>query len=56
MHVLSQVLAALESREPLVQSADDPPRYLPARDPSFFSVAQVLDALPTPPAVDQVLE
>ena len=37
MHVLGRGL--------LVQSADDPPRYLPARDPSFISVAQVLDAL-----------
>lgn len=45
MHVLGRVLDALEGCGLLVQSADDPPRYLPARDPSFISVAQVLDAL-----------
>ena len=53
-----------------MQSADDPPRYLPARDPSFISVAQVLDALrsagearflapdalPTSAPVEQALE
>jgi membrane protein len=70
MHVLDTVLGALESRQLLVQSADDPPLYLPARDPSLISVAQVLDAvrsagearfvaadaLPTSPEVDRVLD
>ena len=70
MHVLSRVLDALEGRGLLVQSADDPPRYLPARDPSLISVTQVLDAvrsagearflapdaLPTPAPVQQALE
>ena len=68
-HVLQSVLDALEG-EQLTQSADDPPLYLPARDPSLISVTQVLEAvrvadeerffspagLPAPQAVDDVLE
>ncbi|MDO8925465.1 MAG: YihY/virulence factor BrkB family protein [Sideroxyarcus sp.] len=70
MHALHVVLDALESRELVVQSSDDPPTYLPTRDPSLISVAQVLETvraageerflspegLPAPPAVDAVLE
>jgi membrane protein len=70
MHVLNTVLEALEGRALLLQSADDPPLFLPARDPSLISVAQVLDAIrsagearfvspqtmPVPLPVDQVLD
>ncbi len=69
MHVLVTVLGALESRELVVQSAEEPAQYLLARDPSLISVAQVLDAvrsageerfvspeaMPTAQAVEQVL-
>ena len=69
MHSLDTVLAALESQGLLQQSAEDPARYLPARDPSTILVTDVLgavrvageaafmapDTLPTPPAVDAVL-
>jgi membrane protein len=44
-HVLNTVLEALEGRGLLLQSADDPPLYLPACDPALISVAQVLDAI-----------
>ncbi|MEO5698154.1 MAG: YhjD/YihY/BrkB family envelope integrity protein [Burkholderiaceae bacterium] len=68
-HVLNRVLEALEERALLVQTADDPPLYLPGRDPSLINVTQVLDAvrsagearffapeaLPTPRVVDRVL-
>ena len=68
-HALQTVLAALERRSLLVQSTDDPPVYLPARDPSRISITQVLetvraageekfhwpDGLPTPAPVDAVL-
>ena len=64
------VLDALERRALVVQSGDDPPGYLPARDPSLISVAQVLETVraagedrflspngsPAPPSVDAVLE
>ena len=67
-HVLLTVLDALESQQLLVQSSDDPPRYLPGRDPSLISVMQILETvrssgeerflspvgLPTPPAVDKL--
>jgi len=70
MHALQTVLDALEQRELIVPSTDDPPLYLPARDPSLISVTQVLDAvraageeryfspdaLPAPHPVDAVLE
>jgi membrane protein len=70
MHVLDTVLTALEGRQLVTQSADDPPLYLLARDPSLLSVAQVLDvvrsagevrfvspdALPTMKSVDQVFD
>ncbi len=69
-HVLNSVLDALGERQLLVPLAQDPPRYLPARDPSTISVAQVLDAvrsagesrfvsveaLPVPASVHGVLE
>lgn len=69
MHALQVVLDALERRELVVQTSDDPPTYLPARDPSLISVAQVLDTvraageerflsperMPAPEAVDEVL-
>ena len=69
-HVLQTVLEALEGRRLLLQSTDDPPLYLLARDPSLIPVTQVLetvriageerfftpDRLPAPPPVDQVLE
>jgi len=69
MHVLSTVVTALQDNKLLLQTADDPPLFLPARDPSLISVTQVLDAvrcagearffspdeLPTPAPVDQVL-
>ncbi|SBT09023.1 Ribonuclease BN [Candidatus Accumulibacter aalborgensis] len=69
-HVLQTVLEALERRQLLVQSTDDPPLYLLARDPSLISVMQVLDTvrfageerflspdrLPAPPPVDEIIE
>jgi membrane protein len=69
-HTLAPVLAALEERRLLVQSADEVPRYLPARDPSRISVVQVLDAirsagearflspdaLPTTPGVEKLID
>lgn len=45
MHVLQMVLDALEQRQLLVQGTDDPPVYLPARDPSLISVTQVIEAV-----------
>lgn len=70
MHSLQVVLDALERRELVVQSGDDPPLYLPARDPALIFVATVLDAvraageerflspegLPAPQPVDDVLD
>jgi membrane protein len=70
MHSLQVVLDALERRDLVVQSGDDPPLYLPARDPALISVATVLDTvraadeerflspegLPVPPPVDDVLD
>ena len=69
VHVLQTVLDALERQEFIVQNGDDPPAYLPARDPSLVTVTQVLNAmqiageerllsperLPTPQPVEQVL-
>lgn len=68
-HALQTVLDALERRQLVAQSTDDPPAYLPARDPALVSVTQVLDAvraagedryvsadaLPAPLAVDALL-
>jgi membrane protein len=70
MHGLLVVLDALERSHLLVQSTDDPPVYLPARDPSLITVAQVLDtvraageerfispvALSAPQPVDELLD
>ena len=70
MHALIVVLNALESHDLVVQSGDDPPAYLPARDPSAISVTEVLETvraagekgflspegLPAPAPVDAVLE
>ena len=69
-HALQTVLDALERRELVVQSTDNPPLYLPARDPSLIPVTMVLEtvraageerflspeALPAPQPVDEVLE
>ena len=70
MHLLQTVLDALERQELIVQNGDDPPTYLPARDPSLVSVTQVLntvriageerflspDRLPAPQPVEEVLD
>jgi len=70
MHALQAMLDVLEQRQLVVQSTDDPPIYLPARDPALITVTQALetvraageeryfspDGLPAPLAVDQVLE
>ncbi len=70
MHALQTVLDALERRELVAQSTDDPPLFLPARDPSLISVAMVLETvgsageerylspekLPAPNPVDEVLD
>lgn len=70
MHVLATVVTALQDSALLQQTADDPPLFTPARDPSLISVTQVLDAircagearffspdeLPTPAPVEQVLD
>lgn len=69
MHSLQAVLGALERNQLLVQSNDDPARYLPARDPSIIPVMQILESvrtageedfisplgLPVPVPVDTVL-
>jgi membrane protein len=69
MRVLERVLEALESRQLLTRSGDDPPLYLLARDPAAISLSEVLgavrshgearffapDAWPTSSAVDQAL-
>ncbi len=44
-HVLTVVLDVLERKGLLVSSADEPPTYLPARDPGGILIAQVLDAV-----------
>jgi len=70
MHALQAMLDVLEQRQLVVQSTDDPPIYLPARDPALITVTQALetvraageeryfspDGLPAPLAVDQVIE
>jgi len=70
VHVLQTVLDALERQEFIVQNGDDPPVYLPARDPSLVTVTQVLNSmriageerllspeiLPVPQPVEQVLD
>jgi membrane protein len=69
MHVFERVTDALESRQLLNRSGDDPPLYLLARDPATISLSEVLaavrshgearfyapDALPTSGPVDQAL-
>lgn len=69
MHVLDTVLGALGRQALLLQGADEPARYLPARDPSAILVSDVLgavraageeefltpDILPTSLAVETVL-
>lgn len=69
-HLLQTVFEALEREKLLLQSSDDPPLYLPGRDPALISVMQVLEAvrnageehffspvrLPAPPAVEEVFE
>ncbi len=44
-HVLSATLDALQARRLLVQSQDEPPLFLPGRDPSLIGVVDVLDAV-----------
>lgn len=70
MHSLQIVLVALERNRFLAQSSDDPPRFLPSRDPSLILVTQVLETvraageerflspegLPAPPPVDALLD
>jgi membrane protein len=69
MHSLLVVLDALERGGLIAQSADEPPVYLPARDPALISATQVLETvraageedfrapggLPAPLPVDEVL-
>lgn len=69
-HVLQTVLDALERQEFIVQNGDEPPAYLPARDPSLVTVTQVLntmrtageerllspDKIPAPKSVEQVFD
>ena len=47
MHALQTVLGALERDQLLVQSIEDPPRYLPSRDPVAISVLDVLESVRT---------
>ena len=68
-HALTTVLEALERKGLLVASAEDPPTYLPARDPGRILLSEVLDTvralgedrylspavLPAPSAVDRLL-
>lgn len=70
MHAVQVVLEALESSGLLARSGDEPPAYLPARDPSSITVGQMLesvraagedrfvkpDALPAPPQVEKALQ
>lgn len=70
MHVLERVIDALESRQLLTPTGDDPPLYLLVRDPASISLAEVLaavrshgeaqffapDALPTSAPVKQALD
>jgi membrane protein len=44
-HVLDTVLDALQTRQLVLLTQDEPPRYLPGRDPSLITVMQVLDAV-----------
>lgn len=69
MHAVQVVLEALEASGLLVRSGDDPPAFLPAREPSTIPLSQLLesvraagedrflkpDALPVPPQVEKVL-
>jgi membrane protein len=69
-HALTVVLQALQDSALLVTSGDEPVLYLPARDPSLMTVAQVMEAirsageerffspaaLPTTASVTQVLD
>jgi len=68
-HVLTVVLEALQRRGLLVVAGEEPPIYLPARDPGRIAVAEVLDsvraagedgflsptALPAEPSVDALV-
>ncbi len=44
-HVLVVIVEALQIRGLMVATADDLPRYLPARDPAHILVAEVLDTV-----------
>jgi membrane protein len=70
MHAVQAVLEALEGRGVVARSAEDPPAFLLARDPSAITVGELLDgvrsagedrflkpeALPVTPQVDRVLK
>jgi membrane protein len=70
VHTLQIVLDALEGHALVTQTADDPPTYLPSRDPALITVTRVMEIvraagedrflsperLPAPQAVDAVLE
>ena len=45
IHVLTVVLESLKEEGLIVTSGDEPLRYLPARDPSTITVAQVMGAI-----------
>jgi membrane protein len=45
MHALQTVLDALEGRQLVLRGTEDPPVYLPARDPSLIKVTEVLEAV-----------
>ncbi len=69
-HTLLVVIEALENRNLVVQTGDEPPAYLPARDLALITVSQILETvraagedrflapghLPAPQEVDAVLD
>lgn len=70
MHAVESVLDALEQGGILVETGDDPPAYLPARDLGTVSVKRVMDVvrsadedlymspetLPVPPPLEELLQ
>jgi len=69
MHAVQVVLEALERGGLLARSGDDPPAYLPARDPAAITLGQLMEsvraagedrflkpeALPVPPQVEAIV-